>query len=319
MSALLTWTPAGLYCSAGDFHIDPSRPVHQAVLTHAHGDHACAGSDRYFCTPRTQRLAARRLGRWAVVRALPFGAPHSFGPVTLSLHPAGHIYGSAQVRLEHQGEVWVVTGDFKRQPDPTCLPFEVVKCDTLVTECTFADPRFVWPATETVIREVLAWLEVNRAEGALSVLLCYATGKAQRLLAELAPFITDPILADEQIVYRSRLLAADGIPQARTVTRQELSDPRKLRSGLALLPPGRPAKQGLTAWSQVRVAHLSGWSKQADGGREGFALSDHADWPALLQTIADSGATRLRLMHGESARLEEHLSGSGLDVRRIQL
>src|SRR5687768_11205564 len=183
---MLRETPNGLFCEAGDFYVDPWGPVERAVITHAHGDHARPGSAAYLCTPATATLLRRRFGPDAVLETLPYGEVRTMGSVRVSLHPAGHVLGSAQVRIEGATGVHVIAGDYKRAADPTCAPFEPVRCDTFITESTFGLPIYRWDPVESVMREVLAWWERNRAAGVASVISCYTAGKAQRLHAELA-------------------------------------------------------------------------------------------------------------------------------------
>src|SRR5687768_11872306 len=192
MRRMLQETAQGLFCPDGGFFIDPWQPVERAVITHAHGDHARPGSAAYLCTPETVPLLKRRFGEDATVQPLPCGRPLTMGGVTISLHPAGHVLGSAQVRIEGPGGVHVVGGDYKRAPDPTCAPFEPVRCDTFITESTFGLPIYRWDPTPSVVAEILAWWGANREAGRTSVIFCYTVGKAQRLLAEIAPFAPAP-------------------------------------------------------------------------------------------------------------------------------
>src|SRR5512132_1422876 len=181
---MIVSTPSGLYCEPGQFHIDPWEPVDRAVLTHAHSDHASPGSASYLCAAPGERVLRRRLPD-ARIETLPYGESIGIGDTHVSFHPAGHILGSSQIRVEHRGEVWVVSGDYKRQPDPTCAPFEPVRCHTFITEATFALPVFRWDPPSQTIGEIVAWLDELRAAQRPAVLFGYALGKAQRLLAEL--------------------------------------------------------------------------------------------------------------------------------------
>src|SRR6478609_4359935 len=141
---LIAVRPEGLYCAAGDFFIDPWRPVDRAVITHAHGDHARMGSAHYLSTSCAMPILRTRLGPEAVIEGMAYGEVRTINGVKVSLHPAGHVLGSAQVRIEHAGEVWVVSGDYKLDPDPTCAPFEPVACHTFITESTFGLPIYRW-------------------------------------------------------------------------------------------------------------------------------------------------------------------------------
>ena len=184
-------TPRGLYCPAGDFHIDPWQPVPTAVITHGHSDHARTGMGKYHAAAEGLPVLRWRLGDCDVT-AHEYGEPFKLGRARISLHPAGHVLGSAQVCIEVDGQTWVVSGDYKRQQDPTCSAFEVVSCDVFVTEATFGLPVYRWPDTRDVIREIVAWRDECAAQGETSILYCYALGKAQRLLAELRAFTDEP-------------------------------------------------------------------------------------------------------------------------------
>ena len=190
---VVTVTENGLYCAAGNFYIDPWRPVACAVLTHAHGDHARAGSERYFAARAGAGLLRQRLGLGASLIEKEYGEPFEIGAARLSLLPAGHVLGSAQIRIETDAGVWIVTGDYKRAPDPTCEPFEPARCDVLISEATFALPCYRWPQTREVIADIFRWWMRNRAQGRASALFCYALGKAQRVLAELMQFTEETI------------------------------------------------------------------------------------------------------------------------------
>src|SRR5690606_12833477 len=182
---LVVATPEGLYCPAGDFHIDPWRPVPRAVITHGHGDHARAGMGCYHVVAEGLPILRWRLGEQDY-RVHAAGERFRVGGATLSFHPAGHVLGSSQVRIEAGGEVWVASGDYKRDHDPTCTAFEVVPCDVFITESTFGLPVYRWPPASEVARDIVAWREECAANGEAAILYCYALGKAQRVLAELA-------------------------------------------------------------------------------------------------------------------------------------
>ena len=188
---MLESSPEGLRCARGDFHVDPWGAAATAVITHVHGDHLVPGSARYICSAPSLPFLRKRLGAEVAAEGVPYGEPFRFGDVTVSFHPSGHVLGAAQIRLEAGGEVWVVSGDYKRAPDPTCPAFEVVPSEVFITEATFALPLYRWRDPTVVVREVLAWWDANRTAGIASVLFAYAMGKAPRILAELAR-LTDP-------------------------------------------------------------------------------------------------------------------------------
>src|SRR5262245_39698160 len=187
---MLQETADGLYCPAGDFYIDPWGAVSRAVITHAHGDHARAGSAAYLCAESCAPLLKRRFGGDVAIEGHRYGDVVQLRSTRVSFHPAGHVLGSAQVRIESPDGVWVISGDYKRAADPTCRPFEPVRCDTFVTESTFGLPIFHWDPAKTIIAELLGWWDDNRAAGRASLLFCYPLGKAQRILAELV-LVTD--------------------------------------------------------------------------------------------------------------------------------
>ena len=204
---LVVLRESGLYCPPGDFYIDPWRPVARAVITHAHGDHARTGSDLYLTAAPGASVLRARLGDVAL-QSLAYGERLLVNDVAISLHPAGHVLGSAQVRLEHRGEVWVVSGDYKLEHDATCAPFETVKCDQFITEATFGLPVYRWLPTELVFEEINDWWRRNREEGKASVLFAYSLGKAQRIMsgidASIGPIYTHGAVERLTQAYRRR-------------------------------------------------------------------------------------------------------------------
>lgn len=319
---MLENTEAGLYCRAADFFIDPWRPVERAVITHAHADHARAGCGSYLATPDCARLLKARLRPDVNVQELSYGASLALLGLRLSLHPAGHILGSAQVRLERNGEVWLVTGDFKRHSDPTCAPFEPLRCHTLVTESTFGLPVFRWPEPETVMADISAWWHTNAAEGQPSLLFAYALGKAQRILAGVDA-TTGPIFthgAVEQIahVYRE---AGVRLPSTRAVAEARKKD--EFAGALVVAPPSAEGSTWMRRFMNASRAFASGWM-QIRGNRRrrsldrGFVLSDHADWRGLLDTIEASGAQRIWVTHGYAAEMVQLLREKGLSAEAVR-
>src|SRR5215207_6472313 len=208
--SLLTLTDRGFYCEPGDFYVDPWEPVDRAVITHAHGDHATWGSRSYLTAEAGVSVLRARMGPAAAIRGVPYGQAIGVNGVTVSLHPAGHILGSAQIRLEHGGEVWVVSGDYKTDPDPTTTAFEPVRCHTFVTESTFGLPIYRWPPQGEVFREINDWWRANQAAGKASLLYGYALGKAQRLIAGLDPG-TGPIFTHGAVERMTEVYRAGGI------------------------------------------------------------------------------------------------------------
>ncbi len=306
---------AGLYCPAGDFYIDPWQPVERAVITHAHGDHACPGSRYYLATADTAALLRVRLGTEITVQETAYGETLTLGEARVSLHPAGHILGSAQVRLEHRGEVWVAAGDFKLAADPTCLPFEPQRCHTFITESTFGLPIFRWPNTADVMSAIHAWWRGNQEAGKASLLFAYSLGKAQRILAALDTSI-GPVHAHEWVASMNQVYRGRGIPLPET---GEASRP----GALILAPPllmGSPWAKKLGSSS---TALASGWMRIRGTRRRrsldrGFVLSDHGDWDELLRAIDATGAENLWVTHGFQAPLARWLAEHGRQAVAVE-
>ena len=320
-TALIETRPEGLYCPPGDFYIDPWRGVDTAVITHAHGDHARWGSKLYHCTASGESLIKIRLGD-VNTQPHPYGEPFEINGVKVSLHGAGHILGSAQVRLEYQGDVWVFTGDYKRAPDPSCEAFEVVPCNTLVTEATFALPVYRWPPGSEVAAQVLAWWQANAQAGRTSVLLCYSLGKAQRILAELKPLTDQTVHLHGAAVKLVQAYREAGIDMLPTQAVSELEKGDKLPGGLVLAPPSVAESAWLRRFTQPSVAFASGWMsirgiRKRRNYSQGFVMSDHADWDELVQTIKDTGTQRVLCTHGRSQLLVRYLKERGIPAAEL--
>jgi putative mRNA 3-end processing factor len=298
---LLAPTAHGLYCAAGDFHVDPWLPVSRAVLTHGHADHARPGSRAYLAAPTALPVLRARLGARAPLEGLPWGEARQLGDVTVSLHPAGHLLGSAQVRLEHRGEIWVVSGDYKTVPDPTCEAFEPVSCHTFVTESTFGLPVFRWPEQRVVFAEIDAWWRANAAAGRTSVVFAYALGKAQRVLAGVDQGI-GPLVVHGAVRVCVEGYRAAGMSMPLTRAAHDLA-PSELRRALVIAPPSAQGSPWMRRFAAAATAFASGWMhlrqlrKQRRVDR-GFVLSDHVDWPGLVGAIEATGAERVGVTHG---------------------
>ncbi|HET9388146.1 MAG TPA: ligase-associated DNA damage response exonuclease [Steroidobacteraceae bacterium] len=309
---LVTVTANGLYCPAGDFHIDPWKPVPTALITHAHGDHLRHGSTRYIVARPGAPIAKLRLGSDQAVTPVDYGARLTLGATTVSLHPAGHILGSAQVRIEHAGRVWVVSGDYKRQEDPTCAAFEQLECDVFISEATFALPVYRWPSTRLVAQEIVRWWHANRERGLASALFCYALGKSQRVLAELGALTAEPVYVHGAVdslvgVYRR---AGVGMLPTLSIPNDKKTD---FRGALILAPPSAAGTPWMRRFGEHATGFCSGWmrvrgDRRRRGYDRGFVISDHADWPALLRTCRATKARRILLTHGHSDALARYLT-----------
>jgi putative mRNA 3-end processing factor len=318
---LITLSPSGLFCAEGGFFIDPWQPVSQAVITHGHGDHEVSGCQTYLSTPETAEILRLRLGPDASIQALPYGSPISLGGVVVSLHPAGHILGSSQVRVESRGKVWVVSGDYKREPDPTCAPFEPIRCHTFVTESTFGLPIFQWQDQAALFLEVNDWWRRSREKRKTSLVFVYALGKAQRVLAGLDVSI-GPIFTHGAVERMNQCYRDLGVflPLSRPVS--EVQDKEELRGALVLAPPSANAPIWTRKFPSYSSAFVSGWmlirgNRRRRSVDRGFPLSDHADWPGLLQTVSSTGAEDVRVTHGFVSELTRWLREKGLHAEEM--
>jgi putative mRNA 3-end processing factor len=325
---MLVETAEGLYCPAGGFHVDPWQPVDRAVITHAHGDHARPGSAAHLCAAPCAPLLLRRFGPGTRVESLPYGQPVTIGEVRVSFHPAGHVLGSAQVRVAAAAGVWVVGGDYKRAADPTCAAFEPVRCDTFITESTFGLPIYRWDATAPVIDDIARWWQSNAAGGRTSVLFCYTLGKAQRLLAELRRVTDRAVYVHGMMLGMIDAYRESGIemlPVAPVIERARgaRSAAASFAGELVLAPLSARGTPWMRRLGDVSDAFASGLMRVRGVRRQrafdrGFVLSDHADWPALLQTIAETGAEHVLATHGHAEALARYLRERGLNSGTIR-
>jgi putative mRNA 3-end processing factor len=313
---LVTLRPEGLYCPVGDFHIDPWTPVSRAVITHGHSDHARSGMGKYHAASAGMPILRWRLGEQNY-HPHPYGESFALGGARVSLHPAGHVLGSAQVRIEVDGQVWVVSGDCKRQADPTCAPFEVVHCDTFVTEATFGYPVYRWPATADVAADIVAWRNECAARDETAVLFCYALGKAQRLLAELMQHTDRPVFVHGAIESGVQVYRDCGVRMLATRPVLEHKRREALPGELVLAPPSAAGSLWMRRFPRVQTGFASGWMRIRGNRRRrnddrGFIVSDHADWPALLLTVRESRARRVIATHGTTEPLVRILRDQGI-------
>jgi putative mRNA 3-end processing factor len=311
----------GLYCPVGDFYIDPWGPVDRAIVTHAHGDHARPGSKRYLTAQPGERLLQTRLGDAAAIEAAPYGEPVRWNGVRISLHPAGHVLGSAQVRLEQGGEVWVVSGDYKLEPDPTCSPFEPLRCDTFVSESTFGLPIYRWQAQAEVFAQIHAWWRRNQERGKASLLFAYALGKAQRVLAGLDGSI-GPIYTHGAVERLNGVYRATGVALPETIHAASAGE-RDWSRGLILAPPAANGTPWIRRFGAVSTGFVSGWMRIRGARRRrsldrGFVLSDHADWPGLLDAIHATGASSVWVTHGYRHPLARWLQDHGTAATPVE-
>ena len=324
---LLEHTPRGLYCAAGDFYVDPWRPVARAVITHAHSDHARPGHEAYLATPEAIGVLRTRLGARAVIDTLPYRQSVHMNGVEVSFHPAGHVLGSAQVRIQYRGEVWVVSGDYKLDLDPTCAPFTPVRCDTFVTESTFGLPIYRWRAAEQMFGEINGWWAENAAAGRASVLYAYAFGKSQRILASIDATI-GPVICHGAVELLNRAYRDAGVllPNTMMVTDAMVTDAPSgfdFSRALIIAPPSAASSPWLKRFGAFSDAFASGWmavrgARKQRGVDRGFVISDHADWHSLHTAIRESGASRVLVTHGSVAVMVRYLREQGLEADALE-
>jgi putative mRNA 3-end processing factor len=314
--SLVELTDHGLHCPAGGFHIDPWRDVDRAVITHAHGDHARRGSRSYLAATPGRGLLEARLGD-VRLETRPYGEVMEINGVRVSFHPAGHVLGSAQVRIEHRGEVWVVSGDYKLADDPTCEPFEPVRCDTFITESTFALPVYRWERSGDIFDQINAWWRANRDAGRASIIFAYSLGKSQRILAGVDAGI-GPIITHAAVENLNRAYRAAGVKLPETAMVSETAKGKAFAGALVIAPPSAEGSAWQKRFEPASTAVASGWM-QVRGARRrrsadrGFVLSDHADWPGLLNAVSLTGASRVLATHGYAGVLARWLREHGLD------
>jgi putative mRNA 3-end processing factor len=319
---LVVSRPEGLYCPPGGFYIDPWRPVERAVITHAHADHARRGHGAYLATAVSEGVLRSRLGAISL-QGLAYGETVQVGPVRVSLHPAGHVLGSAQVRLEYRGRVWVASGDYfvsghTDDVNGTCEAFEPVRCDCFITESTFGLPIYRWRPQAEVMADIDGWWAGNARAGRASLLLGYSFGKAQRLLAGVNADI-GPIIVHGAVEPLNEAYRAAGVALPPTLRLEAVSDRNLVRTALVVAPPAVLGSAWARRLGDFSDAFASGWmqlrgARRRQGVDRGFVLSDHADWPGLQRAIVATGARRVIVTHGYEAVMVRWLRQQGLQA-----
>ncbi|MBE9078636.1 ligase-associated DNA damage response exonuclease [Romeria aff. gracilis LEGE 07310] len=309
MTSLITVKSEGLYCEAGQFYIDPWRPVETALITHAHSDHAYAGSEKYYATAVSEGILRRRLGDIDLT-GVEYGQRFKFGQTWVSFHPAGHVLGAAQVRVEKGDRVWVISGDYKRGLDPTCAPFEVVKCDTFITEATFGLPIYQWEPGAVTAEQIYRWWQGDLERP--SLLFCYAFGKAQRVLGELTQLTDRPIYVHGAVHVLTEIYRQLGIAMVKTIPVSEMPRSHSFAGDLVIAPPSGHRSSWMKRFKRPQTAFASGWmavrgARRRRGYERGFVLSDHADWPGLIKTVEQTKAKTVYVTHGQNDVLSRYL------------
>jgi putative mRNA 3-end processing factor len=322
MQPLWTFTERGIYCAQGDFYIDPWKPVARALITHGHADHARRGMESYLATQAAAPVMQHRLGPDERIETVKYGETINMGGVQVSYHPAGHVTGSAQIRVEYGGEVWVASGDYKTVDDGLSEPFEPVKCHAFITESTFGLPVFKWTNQDVLRAQINDWWAKNAAEGRVSILSAYALGKAQRLLraldGEIGPILTHGAIEATNAVLRGQGIA---LPDTMLVTAETTAKTHP--TALVLATPSGMASPWAKKFGAASTAFASGWMalrgvRRRRGADRGFIMSDHADWTGLNDAIAATGAERVFVTHGYTDVFARYLSEQGYDARVVE-
>ncbi len=309
---LIKYSDQGLYCELTDTWIDPHKPVKRALITHAHMDHFTFGCNEYISTPETSLIIKERIGSNINIKTYDYGKEFKINGIKLSFHPSGHILGSSQIKFNFGGEIWLITGDFKRQIDETCQEFEKVKTDYLISESTFGLPIFKWEETQKIAIDISKW--VNLSPDRTSILFCYSLGKAQRLLNEINKTnFKNKIYTHTSINKMNNCYKKLGIDIFETNKFDKTQNINKFKGNLILLPPSLNRGSFLKKFKNIQTGFASGWMsiralRKRSGYDKGFAISDHADWEAILKTLNETEAKNVFFHHGDSEALIRYLN-----------
>lgn len=321
MVPIIEFTDKGLYCPAGRFYIDPWKPVDKAVITHAHSDHARPGNQYYLCHHDSKPILQLRLGD-NHYQSIGWNEPVYMDEVKVTLYPAGHIIGSSQVRVEYKGEVWVVSGDFKTENDGLSGAFEPLRCHVFITESTFGLPIYNWKPQETVYTDIRHWIHTNQLAGKTSVLIAYSLGKAQRVLKAVAN-VTGNIFVHGAIwnMHQALVQAGWDLPPVIRVTPELPKE--AFKGNIVIAPPSADGTPWMRRFAPYSVGICSGWMQVRGHQRRrnadaGFALSDHADWKGLLETVKATGAGQVFVTHGFQSVFSRYLNEQGITAGEVK-
>ncbi len=309
---LIKYTDQGLYCELADIWIDPYKPVKRALITHAHMDHFTFGCNEYISTYETSIILKERIGSEINIKTYDYGKEFKINGINISFHPSGHILGSSQIKFNFAGEKWLITGDFKRQKDDTCQEFEKLKTDYLISESTFGLPIFKWEEPQNTAENIKKWIESSPEK--TSILFCYSLGKAQRLLNEITKTDFKSNIYTHTSIYKMNSCYKKlGIDIFDTNKFDKTQDIDELKGSLVLLPPAIKKGSFTKKFKEIQTSFASGWMsiralRKRSGYDKGFAISDHADWEAILKTIKESEAKNVFFHHGDSEALVRYLN-----------
>ncbi|WP_443947188.1 ligase-associated DNA damage response exonuclease [Pedobacter sp. AW1-32] len=318
--ALIEFTKRGIYCKQGNFYVDPWWPVDYAVTTHGHSDHVRFGNKHYLCHTLTKPIIKLRISEDLDVETLEYGQSITRNGVQISFFPAGHIIGSAQVRLEYKGEICVISGDYKTESDGISTPFEAVKCHSFVSESTFGLPVYKWQKQDIVFNGIKNWIASNIQEHKTSVLIAYSLGKAQRLIKNLYGDV--PIYVHNSIANLNEVIIDSGVNLPETIRITPEISKEQLSNGILIVPPAMRDSRWIKNLSQPVVGICSGWMqvrahRRWQSADAGFALSDHADWPGLIDAIKATEAEKVYVTHGFTATFSRFLNEMGIEAAEV--
>lgn len=319
--ALIEFSDKGLCCPKGKFYIDPWKPVDKALITHAHSDHARWGSASYLCHTFSKPILQLRLGD-NPYQTVDWNENIFINGVKVSFHPAGHVIGSSQIRVEYNGEVWVISGDYKIADDGISGQFEPLACNTFVTESTFGLPIYKWKSPEQINKDIQNWVLKNQQEKKTSVIIAYSLGKAQRVIQAIAE-VTQNIFVHGAIynIHETLLQAGWNLPQVKRVTPETKKE--ELAGSVVVAPPSADGSIWMKRFTPYSVGICSGWMQVRGNARRrnadaGFAMSDHADWPGLLQAVKATGAEKVFVTHGFQAQFSRYLNENGIEAAEVK-
>ena len=318
---LLEFNANGIYCAQGDFYIDPWRPVNYAIITHAHSDHAKWGNKKYLAHHLSREILYHRLGEISL-ETIEYGETVQINNVEITLFPAGHILGSAQIRVVYKGEIWVVSGDYKLEDDGLCAPFEPVKCHSFISECTFGMPVYKWKPQQEIFDGINQWWKQNNSEGKTSVLVGYSLGKAQRILQNLDMNI-GKVYTHGVIQNSNDALIRNGVALNLTEKITYETTKEQINGNMVICPPSAVGSAWMRKLNPYSFGYCSGWmairgAKKRRAADRGFVLSDHADWDGLITAIAATECETVYLTHGFTASFSRYLSDVGYDAHEAK-
>lgn len=319
---LLEFTDKGICCPQAQVYLDPWKPVKRALITHGHSDHARWGNEHYLCTTAAAPVIRYRLRSEHTIETIDYGKTISINGVQFSFHPAGHIPGSAQIRVEYLGEVWVFSGDYKLQPDNLAEPFETIRCHTFITESTFGLPVYNWKPQSEVFEDMNAWWRKNQTEGKVSVIAGYSLGKSQRILKNIDSSI-GKIYVHGAVDAINQVLINQGIVLPETLRVTKETTKKDYEGALVICPPSAVGSPWMQRFQPYSLGVASGWMKlrgarRRRGADRGFVLSDHADWTELNSAIKATGAERVYVTHGYSELYAQWLNENGYEAHEVK-